>query len=372
MQKVNNIHRILNYIIISKGVSRADISRKFGLNKATVSYIIAELEEKKLIAQIDELKATGGRHSVLYELNRDFSTILCINLKPQFIKYHLCNIAGEIIYDGAENISIENEQMLKDNLINIIGNILEKYPNNIAIGIGIHGTVSKSEKIHFSPFLNISNLDIKEYLQSKFVGYNFFIENEANITALGENLNMGEENVVVITNSKGIGSGIINGYNIYKGSDGFAGEIGHTTVVPKGLECTCGNQGCLELYASEENIIAKASAVKNRKLNKNEFLELYQNNDIDIAKIYFQSLEYLSIAINNLLAILNPSTIILSGFLYYNINETIDYMHTNFNNKLKNNTRIIVSPVFEEAFCAGFSRQIVNEIFINNNEWTNW
>lgn len=364
MKKINNQDKVLNNIIVSKGIARADISRKLGLNKATVSYLISELEEKTLIVQKDELKITKGRHSVIYELNRNYGTIISINLKPSRIQYYITNLYGTVIFSNELKKIIHNPDELFNCICDIINELFPKYNNIIAIGIGIHGTIYSNGIIHFAPYNNISNYNLKQKLYDKFSDTHIFIENEANITALGENHILDEENLITITNSKGVGCGIIINYKIYKGQNGFAGEIGHTIVKPNGLECACGNKGCLEQYSSEENILSKASTIKNTTIDRHMFLQLFNNNDEDIKKIYYTSLNYLCIAINNMICMLNPSKIILNGFLYINIDDTIPYIQSKIHTKVQSNHNIVISKINDQAFCYGFAHSIVREIFL--------
>ncbi len=368
MKKINNSHKILQYIIYKKQVSRADISRKFGLNKATVSYIISELEEKNVIVPCEELKITKGRHSVLYKLNENFGLVLSINLKPQNTQYCICDLYGKSIYSNNKQLDISTELSLTNSLKLLITELIKSYPNIIGILIGIHGVVSSDEILKFTPFSSITDFDLKSVLKEMLPSLNIFIENEANITALGENQASSSENMVTITNSKGIGLGIISSYNIYKGTNGFAGEIGHTIVVPNGDICACGNHGCLELYASEENIFKMASDIKNTKISPSEFVNLYNHNDQEIQEIFTNSLDYLYIAINNIITLLNPNKIILNSYLYVNINDTVSYLNNKLTARKQNTTEILISTMYENAFNIGSARHIVNKIFIDNTD----
>jgi glucokinase len=83
------------------------------------------------------------------------------------------------------------------------------------------------------------------------------VTNDANAAALGEKVYGAAQNMkdfIVITLGTGLGSGIVVNGNLVYGSDGFAGELGHTTVFPEGRLCGCGKKGCLETYASATGI----------------------------------------------------------------------------------------------------------------------
>jgi glucokinase len=127
-------------------------------------------------------------------------------------------------------------------------------PNHDLAGIGIGAPNANYYKgtIEYPPNLGWGYVDVRAEI-SKYFEVPVAITNDANAAALGEMLfgaAQGMRDFIVITLGTGLGSGIVaNGELIY-GADGFAGEIGHTTVDPNGRECGCGKRGCLEAYCS--------------------------------------------------------------------------------------------------------------------------
>src|SRR5712671_3513379 len=88
-----------------------------------------------------------------------------------------------------------------------------------------------------------------------------FLENDANVAALGEKwLGAARDvpNMAVVTLGTGIGGGIVLGGNIWHGMNGMAGEFGHVTLEPEGHPCGCGNHGCAERYASATAVVRRA------------------------------------------------------------------------------------------------------------------
>lgn len=369
--KVNNLYKILEYIINNNEISRADLSRYLSLNKATVSYLISELEERNIIIPKNELKKTNGRHSVIYELNNNYSKIISINIKPYCTYVYVTLLNGEIM----ELEKIYNNPKSNDELLTFLLNIIKKYvrlyPDNIGIGIGIHGLVNINSTIKFAPYNNIKDFNLINELYKTFPDESLYIENEANITSLGESRILNEKTSLTITNSKGIGSGIIINYNVYNGANGYAGEIGHLIVEPNGLLCPCGNKGCLEQYASLENMLSKASNIKGISINYDTFKNLILSGDDEISTIYYKSLDYLSIAINNVINLLNPSTIILNSSIYSDIDNTINYINSIIPNQINKVNIFTASTLQDKAFAVGFTKLINNDYFINKTKWDN-
>jgi glucokinase len=122
----------------------------------------------------------------------------------------------------------------------------------IGIGIGAPNANYYKATIEHPPNLGWEFVDVRAEL-GKYYSIPMAITNDANAAALGEMLFGGAQGMrdfIVITLGTGLGSGIVaNGALIY-GADGFAGEIGHTTVDPNGRQCGCGKRGCLETYCS--------------------------------------------------------------------------------------------------------------------------
>ncbi len=364
--KVNNENKVLKKILTHDGISRAELSRELHLNRATTSYIIEKLEKNNIVSPREKLKETNGRHSVLYEINKNYSYIISINVQPTNVFVYVTNLHGECLEQFSSNQILNNENDLSESLFKIIEDITVQYEKPLGIGVAIHGLIDNKFNIKLAPNNNLSNVKIKDVLNERFPAFTFYIENEANISALGESKFLNEKNVINITNSTGIGCGIIFDSKIYKGTDGLAGEIGHTIVEFNGLPCTCGNKGCLEQYASEENLLKKASNVKGYKITSLEFLKLFNENDVQIQKIYFKSLDYLSIALHNLILLLNPSTLILTGYLYNNINITLSYIEENLSSNIANFNNYSVSDINKNSLPIGFTTLIVKDYFLKN------
>ncbi len=123
----------------------------------------------------------------------------------------------------------------------------------IGIGIGAPNADHRTGMLNNPPNLKWgTSVDLAGLFQRVFA-LPVALDNDANAAALGEmeyGAARGMEHFIVITLGTGVGSGIVVNGKILHGTDGFAGEIGHTVVDPEGRICGCGNRGCLEAYAS--------------------------------------------------------------------------------------------------------------------------
>ncbi|MGA9754882.1 MAG: ROK family protein [Desulfobaccales bacterium] len=122
------------------------------------------------------------------------------------------------------------------------------------VGLGVPGRILPREgRVVFSP--NVPALNECPLIDrlAPLVGLPLFLENDANLFALGEHwlgAGVGHEHMLGITLGTGVGGGLILNGRLWAGTEGTAGEIGHLTVDPEGRKCHCGNRGCLETMAS--------------------------------------------------------------------------------------------------------------------------
>ncbi len=198
------------------------------------------------------------------------------------------------------------------------------------IGIGAPNANFYKGTIEHPPNLSWKYVDVRAELE-KYYSIPLAVTNDANAAALGEMLfgaARGMKNFIQITLGTGLGSGIVaNGELIY-GADGFAGEIGHTTVDPNGRMCGCGRRGCLETYCSATGLCRTiqellCNTVEPSPLRTISFAELTAQTVSEaalrgdrLAKLAFEMCgRTLGMKLADSVAHLSPEAIILSGGL---------------------------------------------------------
>lgn len=181
--------------------------------------------------------------------------------------FGIVNARGEVVCD--DSIRTKNYEKVEDfieascmclrHLIERVGGISQIK----AMGIGApngnfyNGTIEKAPNLPWKGIVPMAELFSKE------LGIPVALTNDANAAAIGEmtyGVARGMKNFIVITLGTGVGSGIvINGQMVY-GCDGFAGELGHVTMVrgEQGRLCGCGRRGCLEAYCSATGVVRTA------------------------------------------------------------------------------------------------------------------
>jgi predicted NBD/HSP70 family sugar kinase len=110
--------------------------------------------------------------------------------------------------------------------------------------------------------------------------------------------------------------GVISGGQLVRGHSGFAGEIGHITVEPNGLRCTCGNRGCLETVASDAALARRISHRLGKRIDIDEIIRLAREGKLKLEKDYKDIVTYLAIGLAAVINIFNPSTLFIHGQLF--------------------------------------------------------
>ena len=264
--------------------------------------------------------------------------IIGIDLGGTSVKFAILTQEGEVQEKWSIKTNILDEgSHIVDDMIESINHRLRLLglgaEDFIGIGMGSPGVVDREKgTVNGAYNLNWKTLQpVKEKIE-KATGISFFIDNDANVAALGERWKGAGENqpdVVFMTLGTGVGGGIVAEGKLLHGVAGAAGELGHITVdFDQPILCTCGKKGCLETVASATGIVNLTRRYADEYAGDAELKKLIDNGEdvnakivFDLAKagdelaliVYRNFARYLGIACANIGSILNPSTIVIGG-----------------------------------------------------------
>lgn len=317
--KEHNLRLVLKTVYQEKEISRADIARATRLTRTTVSDIVGELMHEGLLEETGYGTSVGGKPPILLNLVDDARQLVCVDLSGDDIQGALVNLRGKISERVILPLECVNEHLELNCVFDLIDNLVSfAAAPLVGIGIGSPGLIDSANGIiHQAVNLGWKDLPLKQLL-SQHYDLPIYIANDSQIAALAE-YTFGDlrraNNLVVIKVGRGISSGIVLNGQIYSG-DGFsAGEIGHLMVVEDGLQCTCGNYGCLETVSSTRAILSQISQMEGHShlSSLNKVLQAYQLGDEAVQEVVNRTGSYLGVAIANLISILNIHNIVISG-----------------------------------------------------------
>ncbi|MBI5825991.1 MAG: ROK family transcriptional regulator [Chloroflexi bacterium] len=265
-----NLSSVLRLIHAQSPISRAQLAGITGLNKSTVSSLVDDLLTRNLILETGSNSGGAGRPATMLEMNSQVGLIIGVELGVDFVSVAVTDFLGNIVWRRREDADPTEDQ---DKMINqTLGVVKEamavgKKKNTRFLGLGLAtpGTVDIKEGVLiFAPNLHWRNVPFGKIF-SEQTRLKVFVENDANAAAIAEHL-FGTarqcQDFIFVFAGVGIGGGLFLNGKLYRGKNGYAGEIGHSPIMaePSQTVCHCGNRGCWETYANQYSIIQRVQA----------------------------------------------------------------------------------------------------------------
>ncbi|MDQ0196138.1 ROK family transcriptional regulator [Paenibacillus wynnii] len=310
---------VLHMIRKHSPLSRARVSEMTGLNKATVSNLVAELCQQELVIEAGPGESSGGRKPLILHFNAMAGSVIGIELRVKQLTAVLCDLGGNVLGERDYTLNHHDLPYVLEEIHKIISELMAAAPVTpygiVGIGVGVPGMVDENGVVLFAPNLGWEMVNLRGLLESSF-SVPVTIDNEANAGAQGE-LNFGAardvRHLLYVSAGSGIGSGIIIGGELYKGARGYAGETGHMSIEADGKLCSCGSRGCWELYASEKTYDHADIDLPARTTP--ELVRYASQGQEDALRHFAKVGEYLGIGITNLINSFNPEVIVIGGAL---------------------------------------------------------
>jgi glucokinase-like ROK family protein len=249
-------------------LSRTMLAEKLDYSRGSLTAVVSRLETLGVLQEAGQGKSAGGRPPLMLEVNPGFGFVAGVDIGASSVDIALADFNGNILARygepsdvriGPESILSRISKLLTDMLID-----LKVEANRVlAIGVGVPGPVEFARGVLIAPPLmpTWEGFPIQAFFQQYFPLARVVVDNDVNMMAKGEQkagAGIGIENFLYIKIGTGIGCGIISHGDVYRGSDGCAGDVGHICVDIQGPVCHCGNRGCLEYMAAGTAIANKA------------------------------------------------------------------------------------------------------------------
>ena len=320
---------VLNLIRTHQPISRAELARHSGLQRSTVSVIAEQLIKERWITEGANGHTARGRRPTFLHLNKERVGIIGINIRPITTTLALADLDANFLAQDSLPTPVDPKQFVAE-LVPRVRKLMETRPELTCEGIGVSlpGRVDlASKKLVFAPNLGWRDFDLKTPLE-KATRLPVELENAANSCALSEicfgRRAEGLRNLVIVTVSEGIGCGLILNHQLVQGSTGTAGEFGHAALIQDGLECSCGNRGCWEMYASNSAAVryysqasstsrGRRSPTVEKTISFEHLLRLAEQGDGKAVDALRQMAKYLGLGLAPLVSGLAPDMIVIVG-----------------------------------------------------------
>jgi predicted NBD/HSP70 family sugar kinase len=347
---------VLETIINFMPISRAAISKKLGLTKATISAIVQDLMNKNLVIEIGSDNTNLGRKPILLCFDKKAGHIICVDIGVETISVLMTDLLGEDCCLKQMKTPKATEDIISVlcELIESMKPKIKKSPYGlVGITLGVHGVIVDN-KVAFAPYYDLSSIDLAKELEEHFHSP-VFLENEANLSVLGEKTFMYDyPNIANISVHSGIGLGILINNSLYTGYSGRAGEFGHTIVEIDGKECPCGNHGCLEQYVSERVLLKEFAQIKGQKdINFDTFSSMYQTGDSDAIATTDKFIKYMSVCVNNVINAFNPDIVIINSSFTIFFPGLTKLIEQSLHSRMNDVNRIVPSVLQDSSILLG-------------------
>jgi predicted NBD/HSP70 family sugar kinase/DNA-binding CsgD family transcriptional regulator len=317
-----NLRRILEVVSIDPGLSQAEVARRTGLSRATVSNLVAELRRRGFIGP-GEAGISGRRP--LEVASPRAGAVVGVDYGFQHVRVGVADLTGRPLGDEERALPLDFgvEESL-DEARSILGQLMAR--TGVAaeeiqqVGVGFPAPIDRtSGQVGWHAILHRwAELDPRATLEEAF-HVPAVIDNDCNLGALGElrqGAGRGGTDFVYINAGNGVGAGFILGGRLHRGAAGTAGEIGHMTVDPYGQTCRCGNRGCVDTVVGRDGFLEPLRSVYGTPLDIPEVIELAVQGDRRCQRALTDAGRALGAVVADLCNLLSPQRVIVAGPIF--------------------------------------------------------
>jgi predicted NBD/HSP70 family sugar kinase len=333
----NNLSVVLRHVRENGSRSRARIAADTGLNKATVSSLVAELVERGLLreGQAESERGALGRPGQLVELDGRSVCGVGAEINVDYLAVTALDLSGETVTERRVPLDVAHLEPAPtlDHLAELVREavaaVVARSGQTAGVTLAVPGLVqSTTGSLKLAPNLGWKEIPVVEEMRARLgdPAYPVRVDNEANLAALAAYSEMkgdgGVEDLVLLTGAVGVGGGMVTGGHLLRGGHGFSGEVGHMPVAPVGGICGCGRTGCWETVVGLTALLNKATdaddPVRDPSLDVEQRLaEITRRAEAGGARTLRALADvgtWLGIGGAILVNILNPDVLVLGGY----------------------------------------------------------
>ena len=318
--RIINRDIVLELIRTSQPISRADLARRSGLGRSTISQIVEQLIDENWVREGAMGSLPRGRRPTMVGLNEDMVAI-AVDIHPRQASVALVDLNGRLLLRWPVLLTSDPASSMRL-IIECIRRIRPTAPQKSTEGIGISlpGRVNPTtHQLIFAPNLKWPEFDIKKMVETE-MGLPVMLENDATACLMAERTFArmdGVRDAVLVAIGEGVGTCVLANGQLVSGHNGMAGEYGHILVDPNGPHCACGQRGCWELYSSGQAALRyyKELKPKGPVITFQELLNRAEDGDSAAAQALSRQAMWIGRGLRIIIASVSPSTILIAGEL---------------------------------------------------------
>jgi len=258
-----NVARVFHALRLAGEASQGDLVEATGLDPATVSAVVRQLRQDGWLRATKAPRAgRSGRPPTRLAIDRDAGLLVGARLEPDAVRLLATSLAGEPLGNWQGPVGAGPDAAivsLRAGVEELLAGVGVGWDGVRAVGVGVPALMAHDGRLAFGPNLGWRDVPLRARLAERW-RVPVAVDNDTKAAALAEKLfgaARDADDFVVIAGHSGVGGALYLGGRLQRGAGGYAGEIGHLTVVPGGRACGCGDRGCLEAYLSEKALVAQ-------------------------------------------------------------------------------------------------------------------
>ena len=305
-------------------LSAADIARRTGLARSTVSVALSELRKSGIVVEVpaaDDAVKGVGRPATALTLNPEAGTCIGIHLSLDAIDIVVADVSHSVVHE--QTIALGRDYAPKTAAAAAEAAVRRAYTGNglalaglLGVGVSVSGPVRRDGTVLRSSILPAwAGVNIRTVF-GPALQRPVYADNESNCAAVAEMMwgaAAGYEDFVLFKIDLGVGGAIVHGGRVLTGVAGGAGEFGHVSIDPDGPLCRCGNRGCLELYASFNRPLDELARVHGRGLTMDDAILMAERGDPGALRLIADTAEIAGRGLAMIGTMLNPPLVIIGG-----------------------------------------------------------
>jgi predicted NBD/HSP70 family sugar kinase len=267
----SNLGLVLRHLRDFGSRSRARIAQDTGLNKATVSSLVAELTDRRLVSAGDVHRAGSvGRPGLIVHLDGTTVCGIGVELNVDYAATLVLDLRGEVLFEHLIPLDVPalGPEGTLDAVARLVGEAVDaataRGATPVGLTVAVPGLVRSVDGVAtYAPNIGWHDVPVLEGLRARVdLGCPIRVENDANLSAIAE-WSMGSEartsDLVFLTGEVGVGGGVIVADQLLRGAGGLSGEVGHTSLGDPDLVCGCGRRGCWETVVGLAALLREAA-----------------------------------------------------------------------------------------------------------------
>jgi predicted NBD/HSP70 family sugar kinase len=327
LRRLNRL-RVIHALRDEGQISRAEIARRTGLSRSTVSSLVAELQAEGLVVERPEPGsahgAQGGRPPILLSFDASAGAAVGIDFGHSHLRVAVSDLAGTILSERKQPLDTDHDaqqglELAAAMVTEALADAGVQRTSVIGAGMGLPGPIEQVGGTVGSSAILPGWIGMTAASEMRRrLDFPVLVDNDANLGALAEAaFGAGQDagDLIYLKVSSGIGAGLILNGRLYRGSAGLAGELGHVLVDPDGIVCRCGNRGCLETIAATGALVDLLRRSHGEDLTTEAMLEAARRGDLGCRRVIHDAGRALGQVVATLLNVLNPELLVVGGDL---------------------------------------------------------